>query len=1092
MSKLSGGMAQASPNASYHQSYGDGGAASPASTGSTTGFGSQSGVMEAVEMDPASGASIFHADGFKKHEDLKQMLDSNKDSLKLEAMKRIIHMVARGKDASDLFPAVVKNVVSKNIEIKKLVYVYLTRYAEEQQDVALLSISTFQRALKDPNQLIRASALRVLSSIRVTMIVPIMMLAIRDSAVDMSAFVRKTAAHAIPKLYSLDPDQKDELVNIIEKLLGDRTTLVVGSAVMAFEEVCPERIELIHKNFRKLCNLLVDVEEWGQVVIIGMLTRYARTQFLDPNAGDELDEFEESSRDFYASSEEEDRKKTSSNQEGAKKRSRPKMDPDHRLLFRSTKPLLQSRNASVVMATAQLYHHTAPKAEVQVVAKALIRLLRSHKEIQAVVLNCIASMTSTKTRNNMFEPHLRNFFVRSSDPTHIKILKLEIITNLANAGNIGIILREFQSYITSQDKFCIAATIQAIGRCASTIDEVTDTCLNGLVHLLSNRDQAVVAESVVVIKKLLQSQTGDHKEIITHMAKLVDSIQVPAARAAIVWVLGEYCERVPKIAPDVLRKMAKSFVNETPEVKTQTLNLALKLCLTNPGQTKLIAQYVFNLARYDQNYDIRDRARFMRVFVFPPPGHETNKLLLNAKNIFLATKPPPVTESKFKDREVYQLGSLSHFLNIRANGYQDLPSFPDVAPDSSLRNVEPIKVPNPWEKSLDKLKKKSTFYSESDGESGTSDSSSSSSGNNSSESSSSEDESDHGDASTRTLKQAIPATTIVNGESKKAPKKDEEEMESSSESSDESSSSESSSSEDETYPSARGNRPAVAQSNLDLLLDLSEAPPASGTPMLTPSIGGFLSPSNAPNAKTLSESISEAEVNFYPTKSHQLLSKMSTGGLQVSYRFTRSSLLYSSCMCNVELTLSNLGDAELIDVKIGAKQMAPGMSLKEFPGIASMDPGQTAVVNVGIDFNDTTQGAKFSLVASGRCFQVTLNPIMGELVKPVSMPEGLFNLEQGKLKGMNETETKVTLPEANANLETIKKKIFEGVNVAQVPSSEDDTLKFVAKTLSAQVLVLIRAKFNPEGNHLRLNFNCEKIVVGSMLGKELKVALEST
>lgn len=65
-------------------------------------------------------------------------------------------------------------------QIKKLVYVYLVRYAEEQQDVALLSISTFQKALKDPNQLIRASALRVLSSIRVPIIAPIMMLAIKD------------------------------------------------------------------------------------------------------------------------------------------------------------------------------------------------------------------------------------------------------------------------------------------------------------------------------------------------------------------------------------------------------------------------------------------------------------------------------------------------------------------------------------------------------------------------------------------------------------------------------------------------------------------------------------------------------------------------------------------------------------------------------------------------------------------------------------------------------------------------------------------------------------------------------------------------
>lgn len=59
--------------------------------------------------------------------------------------------------------------------------------------------------------------------------------------------------------------------------------LVAGSVVMAFETVCPERIDLIHKNYRKLCNLLVDVDEWGQVMIINMLTRYARTQFINPN-----------------------------------------------------------------------------------------------------------------------------------------------------------------------------------------------------------------------------------------------------------------------------------------------------------------------------------------------------------------------------------------------------------------------------------------------------------------------------------------------------------------------------------------------------------------------------------------------------------------------------------------------------------------------------------------------------------------------------------------------------------------------------------------------------------------------------------------
>lgn len=39
---------------------------------------------------------------FSRNEDLKLMLDGSKDSLKLEAMKRIIGMIAKGRDASDL------------------------------------------------------------------------------------------------------------------------------------------------------------------------------------------------------------------------------------------------------------------------------------------------------------------------------------------------------------------------------------------------------------------------------------------------------------------------------------------------------------------------------------------------------------------------------------------------------------------------------------------------------------------------------------------------------------------------------------------------------------------------------------------------------------------------------------------------------------------------------------------------------------------------------------------------------------------------------------------------------------------------------
>ena len=40
------------------------------------------------------------------------------------------------------------------------------------------------------------------------------------------------------------------------------------------------------------------------------------------------------------------------------------------------------------------------------------------------------------------------------------------------------------------------------------------------------------------------------------------------------------------------------------------------------------------------------------------------------------------------DRSQYQLGSLSHMIDAKAAGYQELPDFPEEQPDPTVRNVE--------------------------------------------------------------------------------------------------------------------------------------------------------------------------------------------------------------------------------------------------------------------------------------------------------------------------------------------------------------------------------------------------------------------
>ncbi|XP_052400380.1 AP-3 complex subunit beta-2 isoform X3 [Carassius gibelio] len=1085
-----------------------------------------------------------------RHDDLKEMLDSNKDSLKLEAMKRIVAMIARGKNTSDLFPAVVKNVACKNIEVKKLVYVYLVRYAEEQQDLALLSISTFQRGLKDPNQLIRASALRVLSSIRVTIIVPIMMLAIKEAASDMSPYVRKTAAHAIPKLHSLDPEQKDQLIEVIEKLLSDKTTLVAGSVVMAFEEVCPDRIDLIHKNYRKLCNLLIDVEEWGQVVIINMLTRYARTQFLNPNVNESLLE-ENSEKAFYASDDEEDEDKKA---EAATvvKRKPYVMDPDHRLLLRNTKPLLQSRNAAVVMAVAQLYFHLAPKAEVGIIAKALVRLMRSHSEVQYVVLQNVATMTIK--RRGMFEPYLKSFYIRSTDPTQIKILKLEVLTNLANETNISTILREFQTYIKSMDKDFVAASIQAIGRCATNIGEVRDTCLNGLVQLLSNRDELVVAESVVVIKKLLQMQPEQHSDIIKHMAKLIDNIQVPMARASILWLIGEYCEHVPKIAPDVLRKMAKSFNNEEDIVKLQIINLAAKLYLTNSKQTKLLTQYVLNLAKYDQNYDIRDRARFIRQLIVPTD--KSGALNKYAKKLFLALKPAPVLESPFKDRDHFQLGSLSHLLNAKAGGYQELPNWPESAPDPSVRNVE---IPD-WSKCSSRKDRKEKkvekpFYSDSEGESGPTESADSESDSGSgSASASGSDESGSGSESEESgeeteseeeeddeeeekkkrkkldktkakkpAEESAESEQSSSAEDRKSVRKTVKNQKSASESESESESSESEDeSEEESEEESESDTSNIRKKKMPVskqppkqskkeskketqemsLLDLDDFEPAPASASVTPV--NFLSSSLVSDL----EGLSLTDAILGPTtiapsgaiKMYELLHRIKGEGLAVDYCFSRQPFSPDPNMVAVQIQFTNNTNSEIKNLHIEDPRLQSGRRIREFTEIEMLAVGDSVTVMMGIDFCDSTQAANFQLCTHTRKFFASIQPPVGELMTPAFLTENDFKKEQGKLMGMNEILEKLTLGEKCVNEHVIVERVTATANLSRVPCGSDKecstpppppsvpVYRFAGKTVSSGCLVLVSVT-TKEGGGAQLTVNCEKMVIGTMLVKDLVLAL---
>ena len=73
----------------------------------------------------------------------KAMLAHEKESTRKEAVKKVIAAMTVGKDVSKLFSEVIKSIQTSNIELKKLIYLYVMNYAKTKPDLAMLAVNTF-------------------------------------------------------------------------------------------------------------------------------------------------------------------------------------------------------------------------------------------------------------------------------------------------------------------------------------------------------------------------------------------------------------------------------------------------------------------------------------------------------------------------------------------------------------------------------------------------------------------------------------------------------------------------------------------------------------------------------------------------------------------------------------------------------------------------------------------------------------------------------------------------------------------------------------------------------------------------------------
>lgn len=97
---------------------------------------------------------------------LKLELNNAKVDIRKTAVKKVIGQMTLGKDVSSLFTDVLKCVETDDLELKKLVYLYIINYAKTKPDLALMAINTFRKdSTEKSNPLIRSLAVRTMGCI---------------------------------------------------------------------------------------------------------------------------------------------------------------------------------------------------------------------------------------------------------------------------------------------------------------------------------------------------------------------------------------------------------------------------------------------------------------------------------------------------------------------------------------------------------------------------------------------------------------------------------------------------------------------------------------------------------------------------------------------------------------------------------------------------------------------------------------------------------------------------------------------------------------------------------------------------------------
>ena len=116
-----------------------------------------------------------------------------------------------------------------------------------------------------------------------------------------------------------------------------------------------------------------------------------------------------------------------------------------------------------------------------------------------------------------------------------------------------------------------------------------------------------MTEAIIVIRDVLRKYPNKYEHIIATLCENLDTLDNSQAKAAMIWIIGEYGERIDN-SHELLESFLESFSDEEHSVQLQLLTATVKLFLKRPQVAQDMVKRVLALVTHESDSpDLRDR-----------------------------------------------------------------------------------------------------------------------------------------------------------------------------------------------------------------------------------------------------------------------------------------------------------------------------------------------------------------------------------------------------------------------------------------------------------------------------------------------------